>query len=55
MNYFQVVGWSVHGESGILGPLYVDSTGNTFFLDVEVGYFYKVQSHMNICLDTFLR
>ena len=56
MNYYQVVGWSVHGSSGILGPLYCDPKGAAFFLDVEAGVFLKFnRAKMKICLDVFLR
>ena len=56
MNYYQVVGWSVHGSSGVLGPLYCDPKGAAFFLDVESGVFLKFnRAKMKICLDFFLR
>ncbi len=55
MHHSQVVGWSVHSDSGILGPLYIDVKGNIFFLDISTGVFVKVNlSKMNICLDHFL-
>lgn len=40
--FSQVIGWSVHSiQHGIIGPLYVNTSGQLFFLDVNFNMGYK--------------